>query len=151
MQLHAFTLQPSQAPCNSMHATCNSMHSPCTLCMHHANSCMHHATSCIYSATPLKLNRLQITQSVLMHLESITKVFDFCLANCTCHQEPLHCWTLAPMHSCTCCQLWFTLQYPTLSLWSACINPTDHATVALWAPRSQVQFMRSTPSHESCP
>ena len=67
-----------------MHAPCNSMHVPCTLCKRHE-------TPCIYSATPLKLNRLQTTQSVLMHLASIIKVFDFCLANCTCHQEPLRC------------------------------------------------------------
>ena len=99
MQLHACAMHPLYEPCKLMHAPWNSMHAPCTLCMCYENSCMHHETPCICSATPLKLNRLQTTQLVLMHLASIIKFFDFCLANCTCHQEPLRCWTLAPMHS----------------------------------------------------
>ena len=83
-----------------------------------------------------------------MHLSS--KSSNLCLA--IAHVSRNHCAIELCTHAlCTCCQLWSALQYLTLSLWSNCISPTDHATIALWAPRSQVQFMRSTPSHESCP
>ena len=108
--------------------------------MRHANSCMCHAFfACNISETE-KVSK-QLNQSDA----SIIKVFDFCLA--TAHVFRNHCAVELCTHAlCTCCQLWSALQYPTLSLWSDCINPTDHATGALWAPHIQVQFMRSTPS-----
>ena len=124
--------------------------------------CMQHATPCIRPATFASTMQLQASALQLLWNwigskklnqfdASIIKFFDFCWA-----QLHMSSGTTALLNSCThalctCCQLWFALQYLTLSLWYAWINPNDHATAALWAPRSQVQFMRSTPSHESCP
>ena len=91
--LHCFLLPFSTLPLNkkglSLHATCNSMHSPCNL---HKR----HATPCICSATPLKLNSSKQPQSVLMHLASIIKVFEFCW-----YQLHMSSGTTALLNSCT--------------------------------------------------
>ena len=131
--LHCFLLQSSTLTLNKkglyLHATCNSMHSPCNLCKRPTTPCI---CSVTLTATLLKLEgSKQLNQSN----SSIIKVFDFCLA--TAHVFRNHCVVEICTHAlCTCCQLWTVLQYPTLSLWSHCINPTDHATATLWAPRS---------------
>ena len=137
---------------------CNLQHSLSTrkdcLCMRHATPCIHPAT--FTSAMQLHASALQLLWNWIgsKHLNqsnaSIIKVFDFYW-----YQLHMSSGTTMLLNSCThalctCYQLWSALQYPTLSLWYACINPTDHATTALWAPHSQVQLMRSTPSHESC-
>ena len=138
---------------------CNIQHSLSTrkecLCMRHATPCIRPAT--FSSAMQLHASALQLlwnwisSKKLNQYDASIIKVFKFCW-----YQLHMSSGTTALLNSCThalctCCQLWFVLQYPTLSLLYACINPTDHANAAPWVPCSQVQLMRSTPSHESCP
>ena len=118
--------------------------------MRHATPCIHLAT--FASAMQLHASALQLfrnwkgSKKINQSDASIIKVFNFCWAQLYMSSGTTVLLNSCTHALCTCCQLWFALQYLTLSLWFACINPTDHATTAPWAPCSQVQFMRSTPS-----
>ena len=143
VSLHALPLNKKGM---SLHVTCNSIHLPCNLFMCLATPCICPATLvCNISETKYPPKKW----ISIMHLPS--KYFDFYLA--TSHVFRNHCTADLYIYALyTCSQLWSALQYMTPSLWfhvlttSDCINPNDHATAVLWAPRSQVQFMRSTPS-----